>query len=173
MEKWKFFIYPVWNFDKIELFLSNMEKEGYRVEKRRFIYFFKFKKVISKDVKYLLTYSPLGGAISMNDLEMHLKKKIKANIILKESFEAPAVYRISNIDNDISEAKRKRNCILREICKNKAFWSGLFILCIGLICGLFKEYTKKELFICVAFLSPIILYLFYNLVGFFMLKDKK
>ena len=173
MGKWKFFVYPVWNFDKIESFLSKMEKQGYKVEKRRFSYFFKFKKANSKDVRYLLTYSPLGGSISMNNLEMQLKNKYMANIIIKGSFEAPAVYRISDTTNDISDVKIERNCILCDICKNKIFWSGLFVACIGLMCGLFKINAQKDLISCAMFLAPIIAYFFYNLVGFLMLKNTK
>lgn len=136
MKKWKFCFYTVSSYEKVESFLSNMEQEGYRVENRRYQYFFIFTKSKPKKVNYFLTYSPLGSSLSMYDLENNLKGNIGASQAVKEGFEAPGIYRICKTDEDLIPLRRERDFILKKHCINKCvalFLSGVVLETIFII----------------------------------------
>ena len=117
MKKWMFRYYSLFNYDNIEDFLSDMESHGYRLESRRFLYFFKFKKVAPRRVKYVLAFDP-PGSTQMIDIEHHIKKEYSATQVTKANIGSPAIYRICDDNCDIADVRARRNTNLLRNCRN-------------------------------------------------------
>ncbi len=54
---WKFKFYHQWQYEKAEQYLSDMETQGYRLEKVVCSFFMKFKKAQPKATQYYFFYS--------------------------------------------------------------------------------------------------------------------
>lgn len=172
MKKWKFCFYTAANYEKAELFLAKMEIDGYRLEKRRLIYFFKFKEASKKDVKYFLIYSPVGSNVTMYDLEMQLQKEYNASIVVEQGLEAPKIYRICNTDKQLSSIKNKRNILLKRECVNKCVTTFLFALVMEFLFITFKGHIGNNWLIHLALTLPIAAFSIYNFIDFLLLSRK-
>lgn len=175
MKKYKFCFYTVSNFEKVEKFLSVMEENGYRVDKIHCNYFYSFIKVKPKKVHYFLTYSPLGSSLSMYGLEMKLKEKkaFNSSLLIKEKFESPAVYRICNIEEDLSILKNQRNNILRKICISKGLSSFFGLVLIEFLFILSKQIFTESCLLCLLFTFPLVCFSMHYLTQFLLLSKKK
>ena len=175
MKKYRFCFYAISNFEKAEHFLSSMEENGYRVNKICFNFFYSFIKVKPKKVNYFLTYSPLGSSLSMHILEMQLKgnKAFNSSLLIKEKFESPAVYRICNIEEDLSILKNQRNNILRKICISKGLSSFLGLVLMGFLFVPSKQIFMGNWLLCLLLTFPLVYFLMYYLIQFLLLSKKK
>ncbi len=76
----KFFWFPLWKVEKAEAWLSEMEREGWRLVKVGAFHRFHFKKSVSKEKSYFFTWSMIKGR-GMWDTENYLKGKCNADAI--------------------------------------------------------------------------------------------
>lgn len=172
MKKWKFCYYTMLNYEKVERFLSKMESEGYILDSRRFFYFFKFRKIKPKQVDYFLTFSPSGGSISMYDVEHCLKSECGAALVVSNAFQAPAIYRVCDLNKDLHSLRSSRNSILRQIYLRQSigcfcattFWELLFFV--------LKNYISENWIAHLLLTIPVFVFAVYNLIGYFTLRLK-
>ena len=172
MKKWKFCFYPVWNFLKAERFLSDMERNGFYLEKRVLCYFFKFRKISPKNANYILVHSPVGEKMSSYDLEQGLKKDFSANVVIDAQFESPRIYRVCDTDKDLLSVKGERDRILQRECISKIGFSSFFILLFELIPVIFKNVVKNANPLVHLLFLPVAIYCIYNLLGYFIIRAR-
>ena len=174
MKKRKLCFYPIWNYEKLESFLCEMESNGYRVEKRKLLYFFDFKKVVPKKTDYFLTFTHLGDSITMYPLEMELKRRYNASLSIDSSFEAPAIYRVCNSNAPTSHGllnlRKERNKILERICIKDAALSFSIFVIFMLVCAIFGN--LREFLISLFFTVPFFLTFLYKFTGAMLLRKK-
>ena len=123
----KFFFFPLWKVEKIEKALSNMEQNGWRLDKISFFNCFHFVESSPKKTSYFFTYK-LIKENGMADIEHFLKSKLGANPVNG----APAailhsvyVYRIAS-DADLEKLWFYRNIYLQHLVGQQILL-GLFL----------------------------------------------
>ena len=76
----KFIPFTLWQIEKIEKYLEEMEQGGYRLEKIKYSHFFYFKKSEPKQMRYFLSLKSFKG-ISMGSYDYALLSTHNANPI--------------------------------------------------------------------------------------------
>ena len=133
---WKYYFYYHWQYEKAEEYVSNMEQHGYRLLKIKFFHFFKFKKCQPKKTKYIFVYHLLKDyPDEYFDAIQYINGFCGGNQICgKKQFE-PSVYRITDVNSDLSSIIKYRNSYLKKTFKVKLLLTSFFWLAaiMGLI----------------------------------------
>ncbi len=157
---WKFIGYFNLSYQKLEKKLSDYEKKGFRLEKVKFGYFFKFKKISSiKAPKYICLYH-LPRETHLVDFDYQLKKHHNAIQVQTDFFTNIEIYRITSkinetkmIENEIK--KYFLHCSFSKILLSLVFLAisaiSIFGMCMTGFKNLGGTYFKLEL----AFLSIV------------------
>ena len=172
MNMLKFCYYTVLNYEKVEHFLSEMESKGYILVDKTFLYIFKFKNTTPKKANYFLTFSPSGGSFSMYGLEKRLKSECGANKIIKNKFQSPGIYRICDTDKKMYRFKKMRNLLLRTMCINQSIFAFIAFLFFEFTFFVAKNCFIKNYLLHLILTIPILAFSVYNLICFFVLKNK-
>lgn len=122
----------MWKVSDIETRLSNMEKEGWRLERIHGLYCFEFTKSTPKEVQYFFNYS-LGREHGMMNTEQALKSEgaNKVNGDFLSFLVNTSVYRITK-KTDLKDRDDFRNSYLHHIYFYKMILC-LFMFCLFLI----------------------------------------
>ena len=171
---WKFKLYHQWQYEKAEQYLSDMETQGYRLEKVVCSFFMKFKKSQPKATQYYFFYSFVKD---LQQKHFHILQEIKSrfggNYVCGKRFFENNVYRICRADADLSEVRELRdNYLKRAFCLKILLATLFFLPCVLL--WLFGQLTPMNfssiLLICIAGISAFVI--IYYLVGLIALKRK-
>lgn len=136
----KFFFYSLWNCEKVEKFLNQMEQEGFRLEIVFANYFFQFKKSSPKTVEYVYSYAFLKNAELYHD-ESEIRRVYNADIIPTRLFSNTRIHRITKL-NDI---KLYEDLKTFNFVRDVYFRKGLIqraVLLVMLIIGSASAYLK-------------------------------
>ena len=128
----RLFIFPVWQCDKLDIYLSDMESNGYRLIDTSFLGFMHFQKVAPKKVQYFCTYTCFKEH-SMNGIEDVLRSIYKANPI-PTTVGTRNVHRITDTEADFSELKEMRKKAMPHVIGERLFFSLVLLVCTLLFC---------------------------------------
>lgn len=107
----KLFIFPVWQCDKLDTYLSGMENNGYRLIGTSWLGFMRFQKSAPKKVRYFTTYTCLRKR-SMNGIEDVLRSVYKANPV-PTAVGIRNVHRITDTEANLGELEELRKKLCR------------------------------------------------------------
>ncbi len=161
----RFFFYPQWNYRKAEVWLEQMENNGYRLVDVYFFWWFRFVKSSPKQTRYLFTYNFLKETYMM-DIEHALKDaKYRAQCIAPNRLFSVTIFRILNVEADLTEIESLRQKYLKHVVCQKLLLSCFFFLS-GFIASFFPldnlfEYILSSVIITVTL--PYTLWLIYGL----------
>ena len=166
---WHFYFYPLWQIEKIEKYLEEMEKQGYRLQEVKHYYFFKFRKSPAKNVQYIFYYTFLND---FHIVHFNMQQQIKGQFLGDTISKDPNIYRICDTTADLSHIKSFRKQYLKKVLLQKIVLTSIFILpSIALIFQRSMEINLKEIFLgAVGIVSLFILV--YYLIGIFILMKK-
>lgn len=169
---WKLFLYNQWQYEKAEKFLCDMESSGYRLENIKCSYFFKFRQSSPRKVKYIFLYNFVKDYSSKHyDLEKYICNFYKGSRICGNKHFEPNVFRITDLDAELSTIFRFRNTYLKRVFKQKMFISSFFMLPTILLFTFGYSFDSRVIFLL--FISVIALFCFlYNLLGLLSLSKK-
>jgi hypothetical protein len=128
-----YLFFPVWQCDKLDIYLSDMESNGYRLIGTSFLGFMHFRKSAPKKVRYFSTYTCVKEH-SMNGIEDVLRSIYKANPI-PTAVGTRNVHRVTDIEADFSELEEIRKKAMPRIIGERLFLSlvpliGILLFCI-------------------------------------------
>ncbi len=131
----KLFIFPVWQCDKLDIKLSDMENNGYRLIGTSFLGFMHFRKSAPKKVRYFTTYTCLRER-SMNGIEDVLRSVYKANPV-PTAVGTRNVHRLTDTEADLGELEELRKKTMPRVIGERLFFSlvpliGILLFCIQL-----------------------------------------
>lgn len=172
---WKFKLYHQWQYEKAEQYLSDMETQGYRLEKVVCSFLMKFKKAQPKATQYYFFYSFIKDLDQKHFHILHeLKSKFGGNLVCGKRLFESNVYRICDADADLCALRTTRDGYLKRAFCLKILIATLFLLPCVLL-WVFGQLTLMDfgsiLLICIAGISAMII--IYYLVGLLALKRKK
>lgn len=172
---WKFKFYHQWQYEKAEQYLSDMETQGYRLEKVVCSFFMKFKKAQPKATQYYFFYSFIKDLDQKHfHILQELKSKFSGNLVCGKRLFESTVYRICDADADLRELRTTRDGYLKRAFCLKILIATLFLLPCVLL-WMFGQLTPLDfgsiLLICIAGISALVN--IYYLVGLLALRRKK
>ena len=129
----KFFFFPLWKVEKIEKALSNMEQNGWRLDRISFFNCFHFVESPPKKTSYFFTYK-LIKENGMADIEHFLKSKLGANPVNGAPtaiLHSVYVYRIAS-DADLEKLWFYRNIYLQHLVGQQILL-GLFLPILSIL----------------------------------------
>ncbi|MBQ8783134.1 MAG: DUF2812 domain-containing protein [Clostridia bacterium] len=176
----KRFFHPIWKLEEIEKELSDLEENGWRLNRIHGIRNFEFVKSKTKITKYFFTYSLPRERINMYDIENTLKQEYNATKI--EGNGTVNFYRITD-DVELEQQRKDRNIILQYILRKRLILHLLLVLILlfPLVMGLVFDAEKLlhgicgqpfELMIISVGFVCVIGSLIYNIVGYIYMKSK-
>lgn len=150
----KLYLCPVWECDRLDSYLSRMEKDGCRLVGTSWFGLMYFQKSAPKTARYFSTYTCLKDR-SMNGIESELRSKYRANPI-PTGIGTRQIHRITDIDVNLTELDELRRKSLLRVIVDRLFFAVLLpVILIG-FAVLF--YIDALLWIAVALLSVIAVY---------------
>ena len=176
----KFFFFPLWKIEKVEEKLSNLERNGWRLDRLSPFNCFHFVKASAKDASYFFTYNLIKD-IGMADIEHYLKSKHNANPVRGTTstsiFHAVNVYRIVS-NADLEKPQFYRNIYLQHLVRQQLLLGAFIpVLCTMLLIfqlvayGMPAEDIPKWIFLGV--INVLLLaYCGYQAYGLFRLKQQ-
>ena len=126
----KLYLCPVWECDRLDSYLSRMEKDGHRLVGTSWFGLMYFQESAQKAVRYFCTYTCLKDR-SMNGIEDELRSKYRANPI-PTRIGTRQIHRITDVDADLTELDELRRKSLLRVILERLFFVGVFL--IGVIC---------------------------------------
>ena len=129
----KFFFFPLWKVEKIEKALSNMEQNGWRLDRISFFNCFHFVESPPKKTSYFFAYK-LIKENGMADIEHFLKSKLGANPVNGAPvaiLHSVYVYRIAS-DADLEKLWFYRNIYLQHLVGQQILL-GLFLPILSIL----------------------------------------
>lgn len=176
----KFFFFPLWKIEKVEEELSNLEGNGWRLDRLSPFNCFHFVKSSAKDTSYFFTYNLIKD-IGMADIEHFLKAKHSANPVRGTTstsiFHTVNVYRIVS-NADLEKPRFYRNIYLQHLVRQQLLLGAFLpILCTMLLIfqlaayGMPVEDMPKWIFL--GMINVLLLaYCGYQVYGLFRLKQQ-
>lgn len=154
----RFRFIPAWKIEKTEQWLSDMEADGYRLEKITFLrLIYHFKSSRPRKTNYFFTYQRQKGS-DMSLIAHGLMQKYSANEI-ENKFSTFALYRIT-ADCDLTFEKESRLVYFRS-----AILESLLISCLPLLIPIFLclygQFVRA--LVCALLTLPAILFNLYGL----------
>ncbi len=122
----KFLFYPIWNLNKPEKFLQNMEHNGLRLERVVFRYFFVFKRCKPRDVHYFLSFSGMK-LYDILELEHQLRRDLLAVPVASEWSVSLRVFRLPNSKVDLRLYDMSRKRYLQKILLHRGLLCLFFL----------------------------------------------
>ena len=168
MKKYVFF--PLWEIERFERMLNEMEKKGYRLSEVKYSYLCYFVKSAPRDVNYFLIYKTIVGE-DMATWENALESKHSANPI-NAMMCYYSLYRTKVESERLSFLYFTRLDFIRKKLLEKAltalFYFVIFVIIIflGMIC------SNENIWLIVLFLCIDICFLVYYLYGYFKQRYK-
>ncbi len=127
----KFFFFPLWKVEKIEAELSELEQQGWRLDKFSPFHCFHFVKSSIKSTSFFFTYK-LIKENGMADMEHFLKSKLNASPVhgtTASLFHSVYVYRIPSRPS-LEKGRFYRNIYLQHMVRQKILLGFILpILC--------------------------------------------
>ena len=130
----KFFFFPLWNVEKIENELTQLEQNGWRLDRISFFHCFHFVEASPKKTSYFFTYK-LIKENGMADVEHYLKSKLGANPVkgeLDAIWQTAYVYRMES-GPDLEKPRFYRNIYLQHLVGQQILF-GMLIPFISVLC---------------------------------------
>ena len=126
-----FYFYTQWNYEKVESWLSAMEQKGFRLVTNKWCWWFLFTRSKPRTTNYLFLYNFIKES-AMLPYEFELRSKYSANQIKSVGTVFYAtIYRITDLNQDLSYIIQFRNHYLRHVFIQKIFCASLlFVPCI-------------------------------------------
>lgn len=163
--------FPIWDMEKMETKLEEMEQQGWRLDDLFGMHGFEFTSAQPKQTQYILTYQITRGPW-MYDLEYEIKSKLNANIIGKE-FHVMRQIKVFRITQpcDLQEARQWRN---QEMCRMMRFNAGMCLLSLLLLLSLFLLVLEAWPLVILfgALLAMSVAGLAYYLIAWWIFKRK-
>lgn len=162
----RMFIYSLWNCERLEKYLSDMEERGFRLNSVQFYYFFHFKKSQPRKVRYVYSYW-FGREIELYDAEVALRRDLRAATIPCNNSAGMHIHRIPDTNADVSLFQTMRTeYFKRGLLKRIVFFASLLACFIFFCMHFHNEGTKlfPNLGVVLLMLATI-----YNVVGIFKL----
>ncbi len=160
---WKLLIYPQWRYAEAEKFLADMESKGYRLETVKCSFFFKFKKTVPKKTKYVYLYHYMkDGNEKHFDAKHYLLGACGGTQVCGKRWFEPTVFRVTDIDTDISEVIKFRDSYL----KRAFLLNVLTALILGLpsiLAYVFYPSVWNNVLILIALIASVVI--LYHAVG--------
>ena len=171
---WKFRFYHQWQYEETEAYLSDMEAQGYRLEKVICSFFMKFKKAKPKSSQYYFHYHFIKD---QQHTHFEILNRIKGmlnghRVCGMRLFEAD-VFRICNENADLNEIRAFRDHYLVRAFKQKIGISTFFFIVsiLPLLAERGMEREFQKLFL--AMVAVVALFAFsYCCVGLRKLRKK-
>ncbi len=128
----KFFFYPMWNMEKAEAYLSEMEAKGFRLERVKLLYFFQFRKAAPKEAQYVLSYR-FVKAYDILEYEYELRRDHSAQIVQQEKpWGTVGIHRIVGSAADLRHFRACRRQYMRRVLLQRLlFW--LFLMACAIV----------------------------------------
>lgn len=168
----KFNFYPQWKSNSVEMWLSEMEQNGYRLNKIVFYYFFHFVKANPRETRYLFLYHFFEKHSAMfdceNELKSHGENKVDANGLYNSIF-----YRITNSEHDLADVMLCRKVYLENICLRNAILALVVAAACIFMCIVASNELKAAAFLSAGFIAMCLISLFlfiWNVVGLVYLR---
>lgn len=168
----KFIFFPLWNIEKLESALNEMEHQGYRLDYIKYDYWFHFRKANSKKASYFLSYRNYKSS-KLIGLDNSLLTEHKAQLI-KETTCFYKMFRTLEPKENLKLLYGIRTDLIKEQClKNfiavislTLFWALLFVI------ELLQPAAKSELIVSFIIGLTLMFFSIYYLYGYFVQKKK-
>lgn len=168
----KFMFFPLWNIEKLEIKLNEMEHQGYRLDYIKYDYWFHFKNANPKKANYFLSYRNYKSG-ELIGLDNSLLSEHKAQLI-KETACFYKMFRMLEPKENLKLLYGVRADFVKEQClKNfiaiislSLFWAFLFAI------ELLQPATKAELIVSFIIGLTLMFFSIYYLYGYFVQKQK-
>ena len=176
----KHFHFPLWKVDKIEEQLSNLEQNGWRLDRISTFNCFHFVESSPKNTSYFFTYNLIKD-YGMTDVEHLLKSKHSANPVRRNPnasiLHTIYVYRITACA-DLEKPRFYRNIYLQHLVRQKLLlgialpiFSSLMLTLQLAINGIPTEDISKWIFLGLINLL-LLAYCGYHFYGLYRLKQQ-
>lgn len=126
MRKW--LLYPIWDLQKLEEKLEDLEQSGYRLCGVRCFRLFCFEQATPKKVRYFIT-TYADKELTMGDMHAALLREYRANVMgVYGLYLTFCAHRITDTSWDLQEMERLRKPLLR-----RCLWKGIGFHMIWLV----------------------------------------
>jgi len=153
----KMFFYTFWKCEKLEAFLSNMEKKGFRLVGVSCSHIFHFKESKPRDTRYVyVIFEP--KRYSFLDYRYKLKREFNADEIpVRNGWGSHLIeiYRICDLSADLSDFMFHRKRYFMRIAAGDLFLAILFGVAFGFL--MISSIMESLLLISVLFAVPTLL----------------
>ena len=156
------FFYSLWNCERLEKYLSDMELEGFRLDAVHFRYVFSFRKTRPTKAQYIYSYWFIRE-IELYDSEAALRRNLRAALIPCNRSGGMHMHRTPDAEADLSAFQSIRTeYFKRGLLKRLAFFL-LLLVCFSVAMQSSLEF-ERLLYHLSALIS--LLAFIYNLIGF-------
>lgn len=168
-----FRFYPQWNYERIELWLAEMERQGYRLDKVICYWWFSFVKAKPKNVRYIFTYNFIKES-AMLECEYELRSRYHADLIKSPGIFYVSIYRETHGAN-LTEIVTFRQTYLKHVFSQKML-IGLILSGPAMITTVYSWLTGTLTLFHFATLLPSLLFILYTIwyaIGLWRLKTER
>lgn len=165
----KVFFYSLWNCERLERYLSDMELKGFRLDFVRFDYIFNFRQAPPSKAQYIYSRWFIRE-IELYEPEAELRRNLRAALIPCRNSGLMHIHRTPDAEADLSAFRSVRTKYFkRGLLKRSIFFS--FLLALFSVAALGSSVFERYLFIGSALICLIAL--LYNLTGFIRLMHSE